>query len=190
MHMKKWWLVVLGLLFTVQPVQAAKSGRFAINQYVINSSGTTRTGSGKLLRDSLGEAQIDQSYGKQFSIQAGFFNEYFLPAPTATVTVTPIRTFGDQIMSEHYIYAAPNPIRGVVGHLYFDIAEPAEVTLKIFTVSNQLVISQHWDGLPPGTNHWDWNAANMANGVYLLWLRAKGADGKTTTVVKKIALIK
>jgi hypothetical protein len=182
--------VVLGFLFSVQPVFAAKSEHFAINQNVVNSSGTTRTGSGKLLLDSLGETQTNQSFGNQFSIQAGFFNDYFLPAPTATVTVTPIRTFGDQIMSEHFVFAAPNPIRGTTGHLFFDISETAEITLKIFTVTNQLVISQHWESLQPGTNHWDWNTANLANGVYLLWIRARGMDGKTTTIVKKAALIK
>jgi hypothetical protein len=190
MQIKIWWLAALGLLLSVQPVLASQSEHFGINQSIVNSSGNTRTGSGKTLLDSLGEAQTGQSYGKQLSAQAGFFNDYFLPAPTPTVTCTPIRTFGGQIMSEHYVFAAPNPIRGTVGRLFFDIAESAEVTLKIFTVSNQLVLSQHWDSLLPGTNHWDWPCANMANGVYLLWIRAKGTDGKTTTITKKIALIR
>ncbi len=182
-----WAVIVPGYLPASWAVQ---SEHYQQHSFVVNSAGNTCSSSGKLVMNSVGETQVGQSFGSSFSIQSGYFNDYFLPAATPTVTCTPIRTFGDAIMSEHYVFAAPNPIRGVIAHLYYDVSEPAEVTLKIFTTSNNLVISQHWDNVPAGTNRWDWNAANMANGVYLLWIRARGADGKAATIIKKIALVK
>lgn len=182
-----FWLVLVQCPFTLE---ASQSANYQLNQTVIGSIGDTRSGSSKLLRDSGGEPNVGQSFGKTYSIQAGFFNDYFLPPPTPTITSTPIRTFGGELMSADFVYAAPNPIRGSYGSIYFDLSGPAEVQLKIFTINGDLVISQHWFNLKAGTNNWVWNTANMANGVYLLWIKATSADGKSTTITKKIALIK
>lgn len=179
------------LFFTLLP--AAPS--FAVYTYkldraVVNCAGNTYTGSGKMAFDSVGEANVGQSFGHSLSVQAGFFNDYFLPPPTPTITCTPIRSFGGEVINAAFVYAAPNPIRGTTADIYFDLAFPAEVTVKIFTTSNNLVLSKHWDSLSPGTNHWQWNTSGVANGVYLLWIKATGFNGKTTTVIKKLALVK
>jgi hypothetical protein len=178
------------LLFTTMETFAASSENYQINQSVINSAGNSYSGSAMLAYDSVGEALSGQTYGEIYSFQAGFFNDYFMPAPSPTVTPTVIRTFGGEILDERFVFAAPNPIRGIKGNIYFDLAERAEVWLKIYTPHNQLVISQHWDSLSPGTNRWIWNAANIANGVYIVYIKATGNNGKTTVIKKKIALIK
>ena len=154
--------------FSHYPLLAAQSEHYQQGISVVNSAGNTYSGSGKQALDSMGEPLIGQSFGSHYSVQSGFFNEYFLPPPTPTITCTPIRTFGNDIMSEHFVFAAPNPIRGTTGHIFFDLSDHAEVTLKIYSTSNNLVISQHWDNLPAGTNTWNWNTSGIANGVYLL----------------------
>ncbi len=81
-------------------------------------------------------------------------------------------------------------MRGSVGHIYYHLAEPADVELKIFTsVTHRLVISKSWTNVPAGKNHWDWNFSNMANGVYLLLIKASN-EHKSTKVIKNIAIIK
>jgi hypothetical protein len=162
---------------------------YTINQYVINAAGNTYSGTGRELYDSMGEAVVGSALGQQYKLTSGFFNEYFLLPPTPTITPTIIRTFDHAIMNENYIYAAPHPMRGHVGHIVFDISVSAEVTLKIYTITHQLVLSKQWDTLPAGTNRWDWENGNMANGVYLLWIKARGVDGRTTSITKKIALM-
>lgn len=179
------------------PLQAAQSSvNYRLDQLVISSTGNTQSAAGINLRDSSGEPSVGQIRSSRYSIQAGYFNDYFIPAPTPTITPTvtctptPIRNFGGEIISADYVYAAPNPIRGKRGIIHFDLAERAEVQLKVFTVNGDLVISQHWASLAAGANTWTWDTANLANGVYLLWISAKSETGKKTTLTKKLALVK
>ena len=168
---------------------AQQSEQYQLNQTIINAGGTTRASATQRLFDSQSEPVAGQTFGRQYSVQAGFFNDYFMPPPTPTITCTPIRTFGGEVLNSAFVFAAPNPMRGNAGNLCFDLAMESEVTLKIYTTANNLVISEHWDVLPAGTNHWVWNTSGMANGVYLLWIKAKGVNGKISTVIKKIALV-
>ena len=167
-----------------------------VQPVVVNASGTTISGAGKNIINSVGESVIGQTWGEGFSIQTGFFNEYFiLPptptvTPTITVTSTPIRTFNGEIISKKWVYAAPNPIRGSIAHIYFHLARAADIEIKVYTTSSQLVISKRWDMKPAGKNYWRWHMSNLANGVYIMRVKAKGADGRTTIVKKKIVLVK
>lgn len=84
---------------------AAQSANYAVDQYVVNSGGNTQSSSKSQNFCSVGEAAIGQVYGQHSSVQAGFFNDYFIVPPTPTVTppititMTPIRTFGGEITS-------------------------------------------------------------------------------------------
>ncbi|MEW6516916.1 MAG: hypothetical protein AB1439_08435 [candidate division FCPU426 bacterium] len=187
----KMWLAVILIIFASSPLEAAQSSaNYQLNQMQVSSTGNTQESSGIYLFDSSGESLVGQSWSGRYSVQAGYFNDYFLPAPTPTVTPTPIRSFGGEVICADYVYAAPNPIRGKRGTIHFDLAMRAEVELKVFTVNGDLVISQHWASLPLGSNSWTWDTSNIANGVYLLWIKAKSEAGKTTTLSKKIALVK
>jgi hypothetical protein len=59
---------------------------------ILNAGGTTRTGSAYQTFDSVGEVITGQTYGSQYSNQAGFFNDYFMPPPTATPIAASERT--------------------------------------------------------------------------------------------------
>lgn len=189
--MNKWLFIAAMIVLHSLAAAAPRSEHYQLNKYVINSAGTTCTAAGRQAMDTVGEAATGPQRGKSFALQAGFFNEYFLSLaiPTPTITPTVIRTFNGEVIHEQYIFAAPNPMRGNVGHIFFDLAEPAQVTVKIFTTNSRLVISKDWDNLPAGTNRWDWEMGNMANGVYLLRITARGGDGRETKVTKKIVII-
>lgn len=183
--------VLLLVVVVNTPLYAAQSSAsYGLSQFVLESVGNTQAGAGRQIFNSGGEPLVGQSWSRTMSIQAGYFNEYFMPPPTPTVTCTPIRTFGNELLSLEYVYAAPNPIRGNRANIVYHLAQSAEVELKIFTINNDLVISKHWDSMPAGENHWYWNTTGIANGVYLLWIKAKGYDGKITKVTKKIAFIR
>lgn len=187
----RYILSLLLVLAATTPLHAAQSSAsYGLSQFVLESVGDTQTGAGKQIFNSGGEALMGQSWSRTMSVQAGYFNEYFMPPPTPTVTCTPIRTFGSELLSLDYVYAAPNPIRGNRANIVYHLAESADVEIKIFTVGNDLVISKHWDNAPAGENHWYWNTTGIANGVYLLWIKAEGRNGKNTKVIKKIALIR
>lgn len=194
-------IALLALTFLLVPalLQAAVSDQHRLEPVVVNAGGTTVTGvnpqgTPRALLDSIGEPIIKQTWGSVFSIQAGFFNDYFILAPTptvtptVTVTSTPIRGFGGELLSEEWVFAAPNPIRGNRANIVYHLAESAEVEIKIYTTTSKLVISKHWDSVPAGENHWYWNTSGIANGVYFLLVKAKG-QGRSTLIKKKIALV-
>lgn len=194
----RWKLAIFILIYLGYSniLHAASSDLNRLEPVVVNAGGATLAGNSRNLLDSIGESIINQTWGQAFSFQAGFFNDYFLQpptptvTPTVTVTSTPIRTFGGGLLSEEWVYAAPNPVRGNRANIVYHLAEPAEVEIKIFTTGSQLVISRKWDNAPAGENHWYWNTANIANGVYIMLVKARNHEGKTSRVVKKIALVK
>lgn len=192
-------LLALASLLIPALLHAAVSDLHRLEPVVVNAGGTTLTGlnpqnTPRALINSIGESVIKQTWGSVFSIQAGFFNDYFVLAPTptvtptVTVTSTPIRGFGGELLSEEWVFAAPNPIRGNRANIVYHLAEPAEVEIKIYTTTSKLVISKHWDSMPAGENHWYWNTSGIANGVYFLLVKAKG-QGRSTLIKKKIALV-
>jgi len=104
-------------------------------------------------------------------------------------TPTPIPGFKGKIISKKYIYAAPNPIRGHTANIHIYTKQPAEVSAKLFTTSNQEVLSFRRN-YGVGMNVERINMSNLANGVYLLLVKAKSAAGTEERVIKKLALVK
>ncbi|MCK5241933.1 T9SS type A sorting domain-containing protein [bacterium] len=106
-----------------------------------------------------------------------------------TVTITPLSNFAGRIISKNHIYAAPNPVRGHIANIVIFTNQPAEVSGKLFATSNQEVLSfRRYYG--KGKNIERINISNLANGVYLLLIKAKGSDGTEERVIKKIAIVK
>ncbi|MCD4812972.1 T9SS type A sorting domain-containing protein [bacterium] len=134
----------------------------------------------------------DNDYLLELYALAGNHHVYEINAayavPTATPTRTPVLGFEGQIISKDHIYAAPNPVRGHHANIVIYTQQPAEVSAKLFTTSNQEVLSfrRHYS---IGKHTERINISNLANGVYLLLVRAK-ANGKEERVIKKIAIVK
>jgi hypothetical protein len=73
------------------------------------------------------------------------------------------------------VMAFPNPFEDQIGSAfsYYLLADgPADVLLKVFTVTGRLVYQRVEHGLAPGYHQWPWNGRDadgdlLANGVYL-----------------------
>lgn len=115
------------------------------------------------------------------------------PTPTTTitptVTQTPISDFNGRIISANYIYAAPNPVRGDIANIVIFTNESAYITAKLFTTTNREVLSFNRNYFQ-GKHTEMVNISNLANGVYLLLVKARNDSGLEEKVIKKIAIIK
>ncbi|MEK7746335.1 MAG: FlgD immunoglobulin-like domain containing protein, partial [Elusimicrobiota bacterium] len=83
-----------------------------------------------------------------------------------------------------------NPLRGEKATAKYEILEPGQVTLRLFTVNGSLVRTLVDEAKPAGKGSVDWDGTNsagsrVASGIYLLHLKAPGI-----TKTQKIIVIK
>ncbi len=109
--------------------------------------------------------------------------------PTVTPTPTPLINFNGRIIDADYVYAAPNPTRGHFANIIIFTNESAHITAKLFTTTNREVLSFTRD-YSRGQHTERINTSNLANGVYLLLVKARNDSGTEEKVIKKIAIIK
>jgi hypothetical protein len=65
----------------------------------------------------------------------------------------------------------PNPFNPITT-IGFDLTKTSNVTLKIFNIIGEEVAILVSDKLTAGSYNYDWNAGNLASGVYLYRLQA------------------
>jgi hypothetical protein len=61
----------------------------------------------------------------------------------------------------------PNPFNPVT-QIHFYLAEAAEITIAIYSVTGKEVCRRSLPQLPSGGHHWQWNAASLPSGIYFL----------------------
>ena len=85
------------------------------------------------------------------------------------------RTFLDGTLPERvYIYQNyPNPFNPITT-IKFDLPKTSEVMLKVFNILGEEVTTLVSDRLSAGSYSYEWNASNIASGVYLCRLETKG----------------
>ncbi|HEX2869342.1 MAG TPA: T9SS type A sorting domain-containing protein [Ignavibacteriales bacterium] len=89
-------------------------------------------------------------------------------------------------LSQNY----PNPFNPSTT-ITFDLKSNANVTLKIYSVLGQEVLTLVNGGLmPAGHKTMTFNASNLPSGMYIYRLEARGIDGSNFTGVKKMMLLK
>ncbi|MEW6516823.1 MAG: hypothetical protein AB1439_07970 [candidate division FCPU426 bacterium] len=166
-----------------------------VEKWMMNSAGNTLTASAIQAHDSLGEPLTGQSFGSLFSIQLGFFNEYFLPLATPSVTstavITPTQTAGLKI-NEGGLLAYPNPAKQQV-HFALAVERTADVTIDVYRLTGERVarIVEQKDPGAQGYIITTWEAAGVAPGVYLCRILVKSLDGEILIDRKhKVALIR
>ncbi len=91
------------------------------------------------------------------------------------------------VYSLHQNY--PNPFNPST-KITFTIAENANVTLKVFDVLGQKVMTLINQDLTAGAHTYDFDAAGFNSGVYFYRIEANGIDGTNFTNVKKMILLK
>lgn len=119
--------------------------------------------------------------GHVYQIQAAGF----IPTPTPVAS----GDFDGQLISEKYTYCAPNPSRGEIMNYVVYTAQACEVELKMYTSTHRFVQSFNLHCPGPGKYEHRFYVGNLANGVYLMLVKAEG-NGRKEKVVKKVALIK
>ncbi|OGU71965.1 MAG: hypothetical protein A2V93_05840 [Ignavibacteria bacterium RBG_16_34_14] len=83
----------------------------------------------------------------------------------------------------------PNPFNPST-KISFSLPVESNVTLKIFNVIGQEVMSLVKGTLNAGSHNLDLNASNLNSGVYFYTLEAQGIDGSSFSEVKKMMLTK
>lgn len=118
------------------------------------------------------------------------------PTPTASPTSTPDpddktnpANIKGQIISSDFVYAAPNPIRGSLAKIHVYCKQPADVTIKLFTMLNREIMSIN-KRYPAGDNVETIDMSNLANGTYVVFVKARNDQGLVEKVTSKIVLIK
>jgi len=83
----------------------------------------------------------------------------------------------------------PNPFNPST-KISFNLPVESNVTLKIFNVIGEEVMSLIHGNLNAGSHNLDLNASNLNSGVYFYTLEAQGIDGSSFSEVKKMMLTK
>jgi len=83
----------------------------------------------------------------------------------------------------------PNPFNPST-KINFSLAVDSKVSLKVFDVLGQEVVTLISSDLVAGTHNVDFSAASMNSGVYFYRIEATGIDGTNFTSVKKMLLTK
>lgn len=83
----------------------------------------------------------------------------------------------------------PNPFNPST-KITFSLAVDSKVSLKVFDVLGQQVISLIDQDLSQGVHTYDFNAAGINSGVYFYKIEATGVNGSEYTDVKKMILLK
>lgn len=114
----------------------------------------------------------------------------FTATAKPTSTITPLGGFNGKLLDKKYTYFAPNPMRG--DHFKFVVHVPraCELKCKLYTTSRRFVLGFNLSCPGQGQYEHKEYVGNLANGVYLLLVKAKSADGTEDRVIKKLALIK
>lgn len=193
------WRLSLFILFICFLSVVTQAASPEMNKSVFNMAGNTSTSNSHSLFTSIGEAIIGQFNGEAV-FQAGYFNEFIVPVPTATVTptitatliptATPLQDFDGKIIAKKYTYFAPNPARGRYFNFVVHVKQACEVECKLYTTSNRFVLSYQLTCPSPGKYEHREYVGNLANGVYLLLVKAKSDNGTKERLIKKLALIK
>ncbi|MCE1188076.1 MAG: T9SS type A sorting domain-containing protein [Ignavibacteria bacterium] len=88
------------------------------------------------------------------------------------------------------VYNYPNPVYGGVTNIRYYTDEEAEITVKIFDISGDLVTTLHKHTSGKIEEEVSWNVNSIQSGVYLARVEASGISGKNSHTIIKIAVIK
>ncbi len=185
----KLWLMVIGF-WCLASVSWAANSVYQISRSVVNSAGSTRTASGKILHDSLGETLVEQSSTAMYSIQSGFFSESLqagttpTAVPTATMVVpnTYLKIFHNQI----------NPNRGEQAIVRWTQPQTAAVTITVYNMVGDKIVTlvDHQTYGAQAFQEVRWDGRNskgeaVGSGIYIVHLKTDGFD-----TYYKVAVIK
>ena len=93
------------------------------------------------------------------------------------------------LVGNHWAYNYPNPTHDNQTTIRYHLNHPAQVSIKIFDISGNLIDQFTGPGLGPADNEVVWNLNSVGNGVYIVRVKAKSAS-KSAVTFFKIAVVK
>lgn len=163
--------------------------QFKIDQIVVNAWGSTAASNGVSLLFSGGEPVIGQSYSNSFSAQVGFLNDYFQPAPTPTITHSPVP------VPDHFFkifHSQINPNHGERASIRWNQASAGPVTLAVYNLRGDKIITladnKNYSGNQVQEATWDGripSGKTAGSGIYVVYLKTAAFEARG-----KIAVIK
>ena len=96
---------------------------------------------------------------------------------------------GDDPMPADLVYNYPNPTKGNFTTIRYRLEKEANVFIKIFDLSGEVIDSFAGPGVAQTENEVIWRLENIESGVYLCQVKATG-NGWEKTVIFKIAVVK
>lgn len=209
--MKKVIVIITLLLAVLQTAWSENSSDF----YVVDTDGNNGNGNNHTNLNAIGEPIVGVVSNPDHVVGIGFLvsilqNSSAVPTSdttptititfthtpfvtktqTPTITVTPLDDYGRRLITPKYTYTAPNPVRGHHMKFVVHVQEAVEIEVKMFTTSNKFVLKFSMNCPGPGKYEHREYVGNLANGVYLLLVKAKNNSGKKDRLIKKIGLIK
>lgn len=113
--------------------------------------------------------------------QIDFDGSYTHTAPVEVEVSTPI----EFNLSQNY----PNPFNPST-KITFSLAADSKVSLKVFDVLGQEVVTLVNEQLTAGIHNYDFNASGLNSGIYFYKIEASGISGNDFVDIKKMILVK
>ena len=109
--------------------------------------------------------------------------------PVFSESSTPAPSSGTKLLPEKKVYNYPNPADGRETTIRYYLEDDANVSVRIYDASGELVKEMTATGVGGVSNELIWDLTNVQSGVYLARVRAENSK-KSETVIIKIAVMK
>jgi len=123
---------------------------------------------------------------KNFWVMENFDAQHSNLYPSAKLPPPPVA--GVDLLPSGRFFSYPNPAASQAVVRYY-LNYDAEVELKFFDLSGNLVQTHQTKGFASTDNEFNWNCSGLASGVYLCRIQAK-SQGRSQTEFCKIAIVK
>ena len=117
----------------------------------------------------------------------GLFHD--LQHSNANLTSLQSKPPGKRLMPKKLVYNYPNPTEGNSTTIRYTLNSPAQVKIKIYDLTGELVDELQGTGFGQAENEVVWRLENIESGVYLARVEADGNGNKDAAIIK-IAVVK
>ena len=108
-----------------------------------------------------------------------------------THAMAPLKEIAERQIPDDYTLFQnyPNPFNPSTTFA-FGLPEEAQVSLKVFNMTGQMVATLMSDPMSAGLHEVNWQADRLPSGIYILQMQAVGVSGETHRFMQKLTLLK
>ena len=97
----------------------------------------------------------------------------------------------DELLESKKVFAYPNPAKGNETRIRYFVSDVSSVEIMIFdmageyvgTLEDKIIVQNEYNEIV-------WDVSGVSSGVYLARVTAKGVNGKSSSTIIKIAVVK